>query len=267
MPRYTATKRNSTIQISLNTLEPGDTFQKGQLIAWSKAFNGDGLAIGKNVMMAVMNYIGFSFEDAYVISEDMSNEFVSENVMRIPIIIPAGTKVLSIITDKFTQTSSSDPLIEFQYMKSIDDYIENYDILGEEFNEDENSLFAKGQNTLRRMSPGGEIVDIKIKVNTKTGVDPLLINLWEEQRKRIGKLEKTLTKYATTDEESLVDTIDMSVLKVGGHKVRAKEFDGVLVEYYVKQPMNIQIGNKLANRFGKHCAELKLRELSESPTY
>ncbi len=181
----------------------------------------------------------------------MSEGFVSENVIRIPIIIPAGTKVLSIITDKFIQTDSSTPLIEFQYMKSIDDYIENYDILGDEFNEDENSLFAKGQNTLRRMSPGGEVVNIKIKLNTKTGVDPLLINLWENQRKQIGTLTKTLTKYATTEEESMIDNIDMSVLKVGGHKVRAKEFDGVLVEYYVKQPMKIKIGNKLANRFGK----------------
>jgi DNA-directed RNA polymerase beta subunit len=254
MPRYTATKRNSTIQISLNNLEIGDTFQKGQMVAWSKAFNGDGLVIGKNVMLAVMNYRGLSFEDAYVISESMSNGCVSENVLRVPIIIPAGTKVLNVITDKFTQTDSSTPLVEFQYMKSVDEYIASYDMLGDDFNEDEDSIFSKGMNTLKRMSPGGEIVDIKIKINTKTGVDPLLINLWEQQRKTINRLEKTLTKHATTEEESLVDNIDMSVLKVGGHKVRAKEFDGVLIEYYVKQPMPIQLGNKIANRYGaKGC--------------
>jgi len=252
MPRYTATKRNSTIQISLDSLQVGDDFQKGQMVAWSKSFNGDGLSIGKNVMFAIMNYRGYSYQDAYVISENMAESFITENVTRVPIIIPANAKVLSIITDKYIETTSNDPLIEFQYMKSIDEYIENYEMmeLEGECNDEDTSIFSRGQNTLKRISPGGEIVDIKIKINSKSGLDPLIINLWEQQRKNINRLEKTLTKYATTEEETLVNNIDLSVLKVGGHKLRAKEFDGALIEYYIKKPSPIQIGNKLANRYG-----------------
>ena len=58
MPRYTATKRNSTIQIQLKSLDIGDTFQKGQMLAWAKSFNGDGLVIGRNCVQAIMNYQG-----------------------------------------------------------------------------------------------------------------------------------------------------------------------------------------------------------------
>ena len=253
MPRYTATKRNSTIQISLDNLAVGDEFQKGQMIAWSKSFNGDGLAIGKNIMLAVMNYRGYSFEDAYVLSEDAAESFVSETVIRVPIIIPTGTKVLNIINEKFINVESNTPLVEFQYMKSVDEYIENYDIMNDNEEDDagdDNGLFTKGTNTLKRMSPGGEIVDIRIKLNTRTNIDPLIIKLWEDQKKNINRLEKTLTKYATTEEETLVDNIDLSVLKVGGHKIRANEFDGALIEYFIKKPTSLQIGNKLANRYG-----------------
>jgi DNA-directed RNA polymerase beta subunit len=58
LPRYATTKRNSVIQISLNTLHKGDRFQKGQMLAWSNSFNGDALAIGKNISIAIMSYHG-----------------------------------------------------------------------------------------------------------------------------------------------------------------------------------------------------------------
>jgi len=253
MSRYTATKRNSTIQISLDTLQVGDTFQKGQMISWSKSFNGDGLVIGRNVMLAIYNYRGYSFEDGYCISEKMSNNYVSENIIKVPIIIPLNTKVISIINEKNTPSTSETPLIEFQYLNSINDYIDNYELLSnddEDDGEQENSTFLKGTNTLKRMSPGGDIIDIKIKLNSRNGIDPLLIDLWEQQKKNINRLEKTLTKYAESDEEKLTDNIDLTLLKVGGHKLKAKEFDGALIEYYIKNPTNLQVGNKLANRYG-----------------
>ncbi len=58
LPRYATTKRNSAIQISQNSLHKGDNFQKGQMLSWSNSFNGDALAIGKNVPMAIMSYVG-----------------------------------------------------------------------------------------------------------------------------------------------------------------------------------------------------------------
>ena len=88
MPRYSTTKRNSTIQVSLNALKKNDKFKKDQLLAWSKQFNGDMMTGGRNVTMAVMNYLGKSFEDGYCVSGDMADNFVTESVVKIPIIIP-----------------------------------------------------------------------------------------------------------------------------------------------------------------------------------
>lgn len=61
LPRYSATKRNSTIQVSMDSLKKGDKFEANQMVAWSKIFDSNGiLANGRNVILAVMNYMGDS---------------------------------------------------------------------------------------------------------------------------------------------------------------------------------------------------------------
>jgi len=62
-PRLATTKRASHVNIRLNTLKVGDSFEKNQAIAWSNNFNGDGYSAGRNLIMAIMNYRGFSHED------------------------------------------------------------------------------------------------------------------------------------------------------------------------------------------------------------
>jgi len=62
-PQLSMTKRASYINLNFNSLEKGEKFKKGQMIAWTNSFNGECYAGGKNLNIAVMNYLGFSHED------------------------------------------------------------------------------------------------------------------------------------------------------------------------------------------------------------
>jgi hypothetical protein len=179
----------------------------------------------------------------------MSSKFITDNVVKEMVVVPLNTKVINIISDVDTEATTAMPLVEFQYLQNIENYLTQYDIFDDTNEDEDNSqaLFSKTNNTLKRMSPGGQIVDIRIKLNSKQGIDPMLLTLWEKQKDRILKLQKILT---TNSSSKLVDNIDMSVLSIGGHKLKAKEFDGALIEYYIKQPKPIMLGDKISNRFG-----------------
>lgn len=248
LPRYATTKRNSAIQISQNSLHKGDNFQKGQMLSWSNSFNGDALTIGKNVSMAIMSYaLGYSFEDMYTISEDMARSFITENVTKVSIIIPPDTKVLNVNNNVGLRTTSKDVLVEFQYLDSLETYIDQFDELtnDEFFDEDMEAIFKKSQNTIKRLSPGGEIVDVRIFISNKNRVDPVLLKLWNDQKSNIAQLTKELTQYATKKEDKLLNNIDYSVLKTGFTK-----FEGAKIDFYIKRPKGLQLGDKVSARYG-----------------
>ena len=250
IPRLSTNKRSSIIRITLNTLKEGDTFEKGQLIAWSKSFSDNVLAIGKNKKIAVLNYLGKSHEDGYVISENMANDFLTEMVIKVPVIIPPNTKVLFINRNK--DTVANDTLIEFQYnsTENPEDYLNTYDLIDSEFQDDVESLYTSKNDSVIIKSPGGEIVDIKIKINNKTGIDRVLLNEWESQNENINNIKKNINQNNLTGEEKLLDNIDTSVMKSGSHKLKGKDFEGCLVEFYINIVNPAKIGNKIANRFG-----------------
>ena len=214
------------------------------------------------------NYRGFNFEDAYTVSEDMANKFVTDNVVKKSIIIPLNTKVINVINEIGAIADTSTPLVEFQYLQNIDTYLNMYELSddGDDENEDSSALFAKTATTLKRMSPGGEIVDIRIKLNTKQNIDPMIISLWEEQKVRLNKLQKILT---ANKNDTLVDNIDTSVLTVGGHKTKSRLFEGALIEFYIKQPKGIEIGDKISNRFGAKgvCSRIIPKDMTPKGEY
>lgn len=250
VPRYSSTKRSSTIRISLDTLKPGDKFKTGELIAWSKSFKDGGLAIGKNKKVAVLNYMGLSHEDGYTVTENMANDFQSELVLKIPVIIPPNTKVLTLNKNK--NTKLNEPLIIFQHEKleinDSDDYLANFDLIDSEFQDDIEQLYTTNENSIVIKSPGGEIVDIKVKLNTKTHLDPVILNEWEEQNTKIKSIQKALSKNNT--KHKLSDNIDTSIIKIGNHKIKGNEYEGALIEFYINTINSAKIGNKIANRFG-----------------
>lgn len=264
LPRYSATKRNSILRNKMNTLKVGDTFQKNQMVAWTNAFDGDGLALGKNVTLAVMNYNSYSHEDGYVITEDSKDKFITDSIEKVIINIPPNTKIIQIFNTIGAMTSVSDILVEFEYTDSIDDYIDKFqfdqDVQGIdtspetpdeeklELEEDPSKylLFKeKNSNSIYKKSPGGRIIDFRVRIASKTNVDGQIIKLWNEQKKRIHNIEDKLLSDKIKQQDKLIDNLDFSLLKTGSTK-----FEGAQLEFYIEKNKGLTLGDKMANRFG-----------------
>lgn len=57
-PRLATTKRSSHIRLGMKSLEVGDKFKANDLLTWTNSFNNGAYATGRNLTMALMNYIG-----------------------------------------------------------------------------------------------------------------------------------------------------------------------------------------------------------------
>ena len=271
-PRYSTTKRNTTIRIELKTLNVGDTFEQGEMVAWSQMFNGDCLVQGKNVKIAIMNYLGASYEDGYCISETMSNSFEAETVIKIPVIIPKGTNILNFRTEK-GDTKNGDTLVEFEYKQNLDEYIKDFDIdalidfdpdeVDEEFQASD--LMTKSSNGIKTISPGGELIDIKIKINNLAEADPVIVRHWKTLVKDIKLRQKEIQKY-TPEQAKYLDNSDLTVLRTSRHKFKNNEFEGALIEFYLRVPKNLQMGDKISSRFGAKGVITKIIEKDKIPS-
>lgn len=251
-PRLATTKRASHVRLGMNTLEPGTKFKKDEMIAWTDNFNGDAYASGKNLKCAVMNYLGFSHEDGYVISSKTAADIQTEVIDEVSVIIPSGAKVHDIQSDVNTITEENDILVEFSYTGDLEDYIEQYGILDNETTEEENAIFDLIGDNIRLTSPGGEITQIKIYVNDQKTADPMLLSVWRKIIKDLKDRQKKYSTLAKNDKEKLeaIDNLDMSQVRVSTHKHRGVLFDGVQVKFFIKRSLPLTQGDKLANRFG-----------------
>lgn len=251
-PRLATTKRASYINLNMTPLEVGKKFKKNEPIAWTNSFNGDCYASGKNMKMAIMNYLGYSFEDGYAISEDIANAVQTEVIEEVTVIIPDDVKVSKLISDIGLETDPNQSLIEFSYTGDLDEYIDKYNILDDETSETDAAAFSLVKNKIKIASPGGEIVNIRIYLNNRDRIDPLVTELWSTLVKDLKSRQKKYSMGKTSKKDKLkaTDNLDMSQLKIGTHKHRGIEFEGAKVCYFIKKVKTLNKGDKLSNRYG-----------------
>ena len=82
LPKFEKTNQNTTIDLR-PVVRKGDHVTKGQLLTEGYATEGGELALGKNLMVAYIPWIGYNYEDAIVLSERMVREdmFTSVHVV------------------------------------------------------------------------------------------------------------------------------------------------------------------------------------------
>lgn len=250
-PRLSTTKRSSHIRLSMNSLETNTKFKKNESIAWTNIFKDNQYVPGRNLKMALMNYMGYGFEDGYVISDDTANEFQAENVEEINILIPLESKVTKLATDK-DNTNPGDILVEFGYAGDIDEYIDKYHLADEESEETETALYQFLENKMKVVSPGGEIVDVKMYLNNRQSIDSKILNAWKDLVKDLKDRQKLYARGKTGQREKIssVDNLDMSQIKIGTHKFRNVEFTGARIVFYIKKDRSLGHGDKMCNRYG-----------------
>jgi DNA-directed RNA polymerase subunit beta len=265
-PRLATTKRASYVRLGLNHLEVGDKFKMNEMVAWTNTFNGECYASGKNMKMAVMNYMGYSHEDGYVISNNTAESVQTETVEEVSVIIPTGTKVHKLKYQK-GQTEVNETLVEFSYVGDLEEYIDKYNLLDNESSEEDVALYSSIGNNIVISSPGGEISQIRIYLNNKNDADPLIIEFWKEIVSELKAKEKRYASTVKTKEKQLkaIDNLDMSQIKTGTHKYRGIQFEGARISFFIKKTNSLLIGDKLANRYGGKGVITKIIKDKDQP--
>ena len=241
------------ISLEMDSLKEGTEFKKNQVITYTKSFDKNGIyCSGRNAFIAVMNYMGSSHEDSYVISEEMAGKMTRSMVKELPIVIPPNTKILKIEKEFNKHVNKNDILVEFTYEDDLEQYLELNQIDGVD-EEEVLSMFVKGKNSIKLLSQEGEIVDIKVYINNKIGTDQKITSFHKELSTRTKDVITKLSSNAKTEDQKLkaIDNLSLKFLKIGGHKLRGgSEFYGARIVYYIKQKTPLDLGDKLATRYG-----------------
>jgi DNA-directed RNA polymerase beta subunit len=267
VPRLSRTKRGSYISLEMNTLDEGESFKANQPVAFTKNFSKTGVyCSGKNITIAIMNYLGAGHEDSYVITKDLADETITDTVEAISVEIPPNTKIINLETEKNKYVNAGDILVEFSYENGLDEYLDMTQIDDEDSeNESESGIFTAGASSIKKLSPEGEIIDIKVFINNKISTDKSILqfhsNLVKEQQKIIGKLASVVKDK--NKQLSVTDNMDLSFMNIGGHKYKGNLFLGTRIVYYIKRPKKVNLADKMSNKFGAKGVISKI--LDESP--
>ena len=176
IPRSSRTKRGSFIHLEMKTLPIGKSFKKNDTLAWTKNFNNGIYSAGKNVTVCFMNYKGYCHEDSYTVTQDLADKTKRTIIKPIDIIVPPKTKVL-FLEDSKKQVNTNDVLVEFVSDLNLEDYLNTQD-LNLEDDELERSLYSHNNKSIKlHASFNGEIVGIRVFLNTKKEIDPKVLNL------------------------------------------------------------------------------------------
>ncbi|MFW6247235.1 MAG: hypothetical protein ACOC22_03640 [bacterium] len=268
MPRNSKTKMGGNILLEMQTLQKGDKFKKNQIIAWTKNFNKNGMySPGKNAFMAVMNYSGFSHEDAYCVTENIANSMTRDIVRESQALIPPGTKIIK-LEKQLKEVNKNDVLVEFTYQDDLESYLQMNPLETEEEDEEVLSAFTEGENSIKLMAEEGEIVDIKVFINNKASVDKQVVNFHKELVQDVNEVRKKLEdSYSEEDDKvKAIDNMDLSFTKTGGHKLRGgTEFQGARIVYYIRQKIELIDGDKLATRYGAKGVISKVIPENQTP--
>jgi DNA-directed RNA polymerase beta subunit len=256
IPRMSRTKRGSYIALEMNTLEVGKKFKANQAIAFTKNFDQQGTyCSGKNVKVAILNYLGLNHEDSYVISKNLAETTKTDTVEEVHIIVPPNTKIINMIKENI-HVKNGDVLVEFSYNESLDNYLSSTHL--DPIEDDESNtldMYSTGTNSIKLLAPEGDIIDIKVYVNNKNTADKSLLNyhdkLIKEQKRLISKIASPIKDKSK--QINATDNMNLSFMNIGNNKFKGSIFVGTRITYFIKRPKELNTGDKISNRYGRLC--------------
>ena len=247
----------------------GQRVKKGDILATTSSLKTGKLAAGKNLVVAEMSYRGMNYEDGWVITESVQEKYEQKVLERISIIIPSTATVTNFNLTLDQDTQPGDILVSYTGSSNLADYVPEEET-GSEGNEQGVDVLAgvefKGKEVIYHSS-GGKIKDIIIKLNNKN-VDSAIYKEWRKLAKKVEEQKKEC-EVLKHNHEAYVDCISdiqsPEILKIGGHSVNGKEFEGAMIEVYIEKPNKISNGSKftLAATGGKGTVQYIIPEGKE----
>lgn len=269
VPVKSRTKRGIFIATNYNCLVNKDqTIKANQPLAVTDSLKHGKLAIGRNLVVAEMGYLGMNYEDGWVVSDTLDAKYSNKVLQKINIKLPTGSKIMEMNLEEGNRTSTGDILIKYNTSTEfIDD-----DDGSDDFESAMVGLETSGLTKIYR-SPGGVIKEIVVKINNKSvpkEVIGLHKKLTETMQAKLNacklstdKLDKDIQQQAYTDCIGHLENVES--LSIGGHKLNQEEVDGAIIEVYIEKENRIINGSKftLASSGGKGTVQYIMKHGEE----
>lgn len=209
----------SSLNYFRSVVRDNQTVKKGQILAEGKHIKDGVISVGTNLLVALMGWKGYSFEDGYVISERVAQQkFQSSAYEEITVNMKTGS-IVKFIAEEGKMTEKGEQILIWS-SKNVEDLLD--------VEEDE---IVEGQPI--KKSPGGKIISIEVYPNVSIKKFPMLIKPFMAFKKRY---EETKGKFP---EKFLVNE--------AGNKV---PFSGVRIVFKIERYDNCIVGDKITNNHG-----------------
>lgn len=226
-------------------LKEGDTFNKGEILAKDNKYmigsSKDDISYSTGALckVAVASSDG-TYEDSSLISSKLTNKMKSKITMKKEMVLGVNTNI-DFMVKKGDNVKTGDPLIIFENSfedASINEFLEK---LGSDFDEAINSMT---KNTYRSKYTG-KVIDIKVYYNRDIeDFSPSIQKILKTYISKNEKIKNILLKNSSPD--SLNQMNLPSIDKIDGFKIKGKEVDGLLIEFYIEYEDFLGIGDKIA---------------------
>jgi len=266
-PVKSRTKRGIYIATNYTSrVNKGQKVKDGDIVATTDSLKHDKIAIGRNLVVAEMGYLGMNYEDGWVVSDTLSEKFSNKILQKINIKFPAGASLKDLNIKEGNDTKAGDVLIKFN---TSEEFIDD-----EELEDDEESvmvgLVVDGL-TKSYLSPGGKIKEVVVKLNTKK-LPKQILALYKtstetiENKANVCKVETNklkLTKEEISEKyaECVGHLENSETLTIGGHKFNQEEIDGAIIEIYIEKNNPVINGSKftMASSGGKGTVQYVMK--------
>lgn len=246
------TKRGIYIATNYNVLiNKGQKISEGQMLAVTDSLKNQKLAIGKNLVVAEMGYMGMNYEDGWVVSDTLDAKYSNKILQKITIKFPDNAMLKDLNLTPGAKTKAGDVLIKFN---TSDDFVDDEDI-DDNMEDGKDSLMVGlvvDGLTKSYLSPGGVIKEVVVKLNTRK-INKQILSLHKKVTEEIqNKQDACLKQFKGVDEETkglgAADCIghleNVETLTIGGHKLNGEEFEGAVIEVYIERHNPVINGSK-----------------------
>lgn len=235
---------NSRLTLMYNV---GDTFKKNDILAKDDMYmigendDDDGISYATGTLAKVaLASSDATYEDSSYISESLSNRMKSKLTMKKEMAFEPNTNI-DYIVKIGQEVKTGDPLITFESAFEDSSINEFLDKLGSDF---EQAISNLTKNTYRSKY-SGKIVDIRLYYNRDIkDFSPSIQKLLNDYIKKNEKLANLLIKNSNKDSMNQINL--PSTKKINSPKIKGKEVDGLLIEFYIEYEDVLCTGDKIA---------------------
>ena len=208
-----------SLNIFTPTVKEGQRVKKGQIIAEGNHIKDGVISLGTNLLVAIMGWKGYSFEDGFVISDKIADgKLVSDHYEEVEVDVQR-TDSIKFISVEGRQSLKGEPLITLS-SKNIETLINTKE--GE---------MSEGQ--IIKKSPGGKIISIEVYPNISLKQFPIL--------------EPAYTNFRRRWEETRGPFPEKFLSTIAGTK---QAFTGIRIIFKIQRHESTKMGDKITNNYG-----------------